>query len=225
VVSTETNRPRRDRHSGEQPSGFTAPAVKLVRGGNREAGRRRDGEETPGEAKPKGAAIRLLGPPCNRDTDFRGERNPGAEPGRARKRPTVTSQRHVGKIGSRGSIPTRKGNASKGGTPSVRGVKQSRGVRRRSKASRGRENPEDATYRVRQARDEVGSNERKRFRGENPMGGAVAERRSAAGTGKTLKGRQGQESSKPASLISHRRQRAIGKPRTTRKSQGRGGSA
>lgn len=123
VVSTETNRPRCDRDSEEQPSGFTVPAVKLARGGDREAGHRRVGEETPGEAKPKGAAIRLLGPPCNRDTDFRGEQDPGAEPGRPRKRPTATSQRHVGTIGSRGSIPPRKGKASKGGTPSVRGVK------------------------------------------------------------------------------------------------------
>lgn len=194
----------------------TGPAaIETLRGGHRVSQHPRPSprEEAPGSRSPsrwggnpwRGEAQGSSGPVAGTSSWPRYGLPEGARPGsRARtgaEAPGRLSQRHAGKIGPRGPVPLCEGKSSEGPNPtSVRGTKQGRGDRGRRKAPRGRENPAGATNRVRQARSRVGSRDRKRCRGSNPTGGAASERVAAAGSGQTLKGRQGQESSKPAFL-------------------------
>jgi len=134
VVSSETNRPGRDRHSGEQA------AAKLVRGGAREAASRHGREETPEEAEAQGS----LEPPAGTSRRRGDELPEGASPcsrasivAEARAR---SSQRQEGKRSSRGDLPLREGKRFEGRNPmGVRGMKQGRGGPGRGKTPRGRE--------------------------------------------------------------------------------------
>lgn len=104
----------------------------------------------------------------------------------------------------------------------VRGTKQGRGGRGGSKAPGGLTNPEGATNRARQTR-ECGPPRSQASKGNEPHGRGCTCEGTAARSGQTLKGRQGQESSKPAKSTSPA---AAGKAKTAKVAfgQGQGGS-
>jgi hypothetical protein len=206
VVSRETNRPGRDRDSGEQA------AAKLVRGDPREAASRHDREETPEEAEAQGSHAPRAGTSRRGGGGLPEGANPWSRASLGAEAPVRSSQRPEGKRSSKGGLPLREGECFEGLNPTgVRGMKQGRGGSGRKDVKRAR------TLQASRARSGnpgcTGSRDRKRRRGVNPKGGAALERGAADRPGHTLKGAQGQESAKPEKINRHRRQRLHGKPR------------